>query len=267
MKTIIFTLIAFTTFGLSAQETTEEAEDTTRFVVGETEFIIINHGGGDSDTLLIGDEESREENDLTYWSGIDLGINTLLNSNQGTAFNNQFLEIDPAQSFNLSLNIMEKRIRFGTDHVGLVTGLGFNFSRYGFKNDYVLRTSADSTWAVTDTVNNYTKNQLRTTYLNVPLLLHFNTSKSASKNFHVSAGVIGGVRLSSKTFKKYDVFGGEQKDKIKGRYNLNPFQLNATARLGYKDFGLFANYSLLPLFETGLAEQAFPLTAGLTFSF
>tara|TARA_B100000809_G_scaffold243193_1_gene267976 strand:+ start:978 stop:1880 length:903 start_codon:yes stop_codon:yes gene_type:complete len=275
MKTIIFTLIAFTTFGLSAQETNTEAEDTTRFKVGTTEFIIINHGEGVSDTLLVEEDDSDSKNkknsdngeDLTYWNGIDFGINTLVNMNQGTTFNNKFLEIDPAQSFNLSLNILEKRIRFGSDYVGLVTGLGFNFSRYGFKNDYTLTTSADSTWGVIDTLNNYTKNQLRTTYLNVPLLLHFNTSKREDKNFHMSLGVIGGVRLSSKTFKKYDVFGGEQKDKIKGRYNLNPFQLNATARLGYKDFGLFANYSLLPLFETGLTEQAFPLTAGLTFSF
>ncbi len=57
------------------------------------------------------------------------------------------------------------------------------------------------------------------------------------------------------------------KNKIKGRYNLNPYQLNATARIGYKDFGVFANYSLLPLFETGLAEEAYPLTAGVSLSF
>ena len=106
MKTIIFTLIAFITFGLSAQQT-EEAEDTTRFRVGETEFIIINHGGGASDTLLLDgesddNEDYCEDNDLTYWSGFDFGVNTLLNTKQGTTFNNQIFEIDPAQSFNFS---------------------------------------------------------------------------------------------------------------------------------------------------------------------
>lgn len=276
MKTIIFTLVALTTFSLSAQETNQEVEDTTRFKVGTTEFIIINHGGGKADTVLVNDDNNSnpknvkvtyDKEDLTYWNGLDIGINTLLNAKQGTKFTNKIFEIDPAQSFNLSLNLLEKRIPFGTEHVGLVTGLGFNFSRYGFKNDYILKTNADSTWGVIDTLNNYSKNQLRTTYLNVPVLLHFNTSKMAKKNFHVSLGVIGGVRLSSKTFKKYDVLGGEQKDKIKGRYNINPFQLDATARIGYRDFGLFANYSLIPLFETGVAEQAFPLTVGVTFSF
>jgi hypothetical protein len=272
MKTIILTLAAMVSFGLSAQQN-EEVEDTTRFKIGTTEFIIINHEDGDADTLLVnGDSDdtyndSENEADLTYWSGLDIGINTLLNSNQNNSFDNKFLQIDPSESFNFSLNLMEKRIRFGTDHVGLVTGLGFNFSRYGFKDNYLLRSNSDSTFAVMDTVNNYSKNQLRSTYLNVPLMLHFNTSKRESNNFHVSVGVIGGVRLTSKLVRKYDVLGGEQKDKIKGKYNLNPFQVDATARLGYKNFGLFANYSLLPLFENNKTENAFPLTIGASFHF
>ena len=59
MKTIIFTLIAFTTFGLSAQETNEEAEDTTRFKVGSTEFLIINHEGNTDTVLVDGEDDSK----------------------------------------------------------------------------------------------------------------------------------------------------------------------------------------------------------------
>ena len=103
--------------------------------------------------------------------------------------------------------------------------------------------------------------------LNKTLLLQFNTSKNEDKNFHLAAGVIGGVRVGSKLVQKFDVFGKESKNKSKGVYNLNSFQAIATVRMGYNDIGLFANYNLLPLFEKGKAEEVFPLTIGVSMHF
>jgi hypothetical protein len=279
MKTIILTFAILIGFGAMAQKTEniEEPSDTTKFKVGGTEFIIINHGEGGSDTLLVDNKDDSDKNweyeiggedDLTNWGGFNFGVNTLRNVKGSNTFNSEFLEIDPAQSFNFSFNLLEKRIPFGTPHVGLVTGIGFTHSRFGLKNNNLLRSNADSTWAVRDTTISYHKNQLRAWYFNVPLMLQFNTSKNSNKNICFSAGVIGGLRMGKgKLLQKYDLFGGQQKDKIKGSYNLNPFQLNATARLGYKNVGVFANYNLLPLFEADKSEQAFQFTAGLTLDF
>ncbi|MFD1553662.1 hypothetical protein DNU06_10290 [Putridiphycobacter roseus] len=273
MKNII-TLIAIS---LSMQLFAQEKEqDTMRFNVAGLEFIIINHG---EDTLLVSGEgtskevevgkskKNKADDDLTYWSGFDFGPSILLNASGGNQINSPYLQMDPAQSFSYNLNFFEKRIRFGTDHVGLVTGMGLSFSRYGLKNNYQLKQSADSTWGTLDTLTSFNKNQLRATYLNVPLLLQFNSSKNEDKNFHVAAGVIGGVRIGSKLVQKFDVLGKESKNKSKGVYNLNSFQALATVRMGYNDFGLFANYNLLPLFEKGKAEQVFPLTMGVSFHF
>lgn len=273
MKTIIFTLIALTTFSLSAQETNQEVEDTTRFKVGTTEFIIINHGGGNADTVLveedgydnIDDVDDNSSNSFGHWSGFELGLNTMLNSKGGTTFNDKILEIDPAQSFNFAFNFGEIKIPFGTPHVGLVSGFGLAHSRYGFKNNYVLNSNADSTWGMIDSTTSYSKNQFRTWNFNIPLMLEFNTSKESSKNVYFNFGVIGGVNFATKTFKKYEILGGEQKEKQKEKYNINPFTLDATARVGYKSVGLFVNYSVLPLFETNKTELAYPLTFGIRF--
>lgn len=274
MKTIIFTLLAITTFGLSAQETEEVSIDTTKFKIGTTEFIIINHGNGNSDTLLV-DEDNENSNDekgkkydgdsFGHWSGLEFGMNTLLNSKGGSTFNSKFLEIDPLQSFNFALNMGQLEIPFGTTHVGLVTGFGLEHSRYGFKNNYQLASNSDSTWANIDSTRSFTKNQLRTWTFNVPVLLEFNTSKNHDKNLFINIGVIGGVNFATKTFQKYEVLGGERKDKFKGKYNINPFKLDATARIGYKGVGLFVNYDLLPLFQTNTTELAYPLTFGIRF--
>jgi len=269
MKNII-TLIAIS---LSMQLFAQEKEqDTTRFNIAGLEFIIINHG---QDTILVSEDgqehhekkHKKSDDDLTYWSGFEFGPSVLYNANGTSSINSPYLEMDPAESFSYHLNLFEKRIRFGTDHVGLVTGMGFSFARYGLKNNYQLLQSADSTWGVLDTLNVFNKNQIRATYFNIPLLIQFNTSKNENKNFHVAAGVIGGVRIGSKLVQKFDVLGKENKNKSKGVYNLNSFQASATARVGYKDFGLFANYNLIPLFEKGKAEEVFPLTFGVSLHF
>jgi len=54
----------------------------------------------------------------------------------------------------------------------------------------------------------------------------------------------------------------------RGDYNLSPFKLDLTARLGYGSFGAFATYNLIPVFEdSATANKAHSLTAGITLNF
>lgn len=277
MKKIItlLTVCFLANIGLAQEEEGQQGPDTTRFKIGNTEFIIINN-----DTLRVDSEDPDQEDPddekkvnkdkLTYWSGFEVGINVLMNNQFEPNFAQKHLQIDPASSFVYNFNLMEFRVPFGTDHVGLVTGIGFTNSRFGFKDTYLrLDANADSTFGYADSslVSGFSKNQLRVNYFNIPLLLQFNTSKNPKKNFHVAIGAIGGVRIGSNVKYKYDVYGGEAKDKIKGRYNLNPFHASLTARIGYRNFGLFANYDMLPLFENGKSRVAKPLTFGASFHF
>jgi len=260
-----------------AQETEiiEEGSDTTRFKIGTIEFIVI-----DNDTTAVNSDEIEDPDrdlkinvdpkELTYWSGFGVGVNTFMNYEFKPTVNAPHLQIDPANSFHYTLNLMEHRFRIAGDHFGIVTGIGFTNSRFGFQDDRMrLASNADSTYGIIDTTlaNGFSKNQLRVNYFNIPFLLHFNTSKYRDKNVYLSLGVIGGVRIGSKMRYKYDVLGGETKDKTKGTFNLNPFHASLTARLGYRNLGLFANFDMLPLFKEGTSEVAKPLTFGATFNF
>ena len=272
----ILALIGFVQLGHAQEE--KKGSDTTRFKVGSMEFIII-----DSDTSVVNDDNNTEVNpdkknvginydkkDLTYWSGFDVGVNMLMNNQFQSSFSESHLNADPAQSFSYSFNFFEQRLKIAGDYFGIVTGIGFTNSRFGFSNDRLrLYSDADTTIGVIDSslTNGFNRNQLRVSYFNVPFLLHFNTSKNEDKNFHVSLGIIGGVRIASKMKYKYDVLGGESKDKTKGKYNLNPFHASLTARMGYKNFGVFANFDMLPLFENQASRVAKPLTFGASFTF
>lgn len=276
----IFTLLAvlmLAQVGFTQEEENEQGPDTTRFKLGNTEFIII-----DNDTIKVesndedpGDgghhhDHKHDRDKLTYWSGFEVGVNMLMNNQFQSNFNEPHLEIDPASSFVYNFNILEFRVPFGTPHVGLVTGIGFTNSRFGFKDPYLrLNATGDSTFGVIDSslVSGFTRNQLRVSYFNIPLLLQFNTSKNPKRNFHVALGAIGGVRIGSKVKYKYDVLGGEADEKVKGRYNLNPFYAALTARVGFRNFGVFANFDMLPLFESDKSRVAKPLTFGASFHF
>jgi hypothetical protein len=272
MKTILLSITTFITLNVIAQ-TEKNVPDTTKFKIGTTEFIIIDHNDGQVDTIQVEGKKKDEKEgagiirssyeSFGHWSGFEFGVNTLINSAGGSSFNHDFLEINPSQSWNFSWNFAQVEIPFKTAHVGLVSGLGLEHSRYGFQNNYQLKISPDSTWAVMDTTKTYFKNQLRTWSLNLPILLEFNTSKYDDNNFYLNAGVIGGVHFGTKTYKKYTSSNGESKDKIKGLYNVNPFKVLATARLGYKSVGIFVNYNMLSLFQPTKSELAYPLTFGI----
>lgn len=275
MKTIIYTAATLLLVNIGfAQETEKEKGDTTRMNFGKMELIVVEHGGGEfddeepTDTIDASPSEEEAERNEAHWAGLDFGVGLLMNNAYGTNFeNNPYWENDPAKSFNFGLNLMEHKFKIYKHYVGLTTGLGFNFTQIGFNNNYILTTTADSIYAEIDTVYSYSKNKLRATYLQVPLLLEFNTSTDDDKNFYLAAGVIGGVRIASKVKREGEWEGKEFEVNKKGQYGLNSFKLDATVRLGYADWGAFATYSLIPLFETGKTVDVHPFTVGLTHNF
>jgi len=134
-----------------------------------------------------------------HWSSFAVGMNLLMNENQNYTFPSaKYWEIDPSKSYSYSFNFSEKKISLYQNYIGITTGLGLIFNNYTFKNNYVLASTEDTLFAVTEPSLQYSKNKLKSTYLRVPLLLEFCASKY-DDGFYLSAGVVGGVRLGSKT--------------------------------------------------------------------
>src|SRR5690606_19147732 len=100
---------------------------------------------------------------FTYWSGLDVGVNTLLGPDGDADLDRdvEFMEIDNSRSRFVALNIWERKLEFGSHHAGLFTGLGFEFVNYRLKNDQVLQVHADSIFGVPAAPMNLQKNKLR----------------------------------------------------------------------------------------------------------
>jgi hypothetical protein len=254
----------------------EEGEgepDTTKMKVGNKEIIIITHPNEDFNLDSEDDSEDespkRKRKSDAHWAGVDLGFTVLMNENFNTDFaTTPYWKNDPARSTVWNLNLLEHKFNFGTPFVGLTTGLGFSFTSVAFRDGYIINSSTDSLFAAVDTVNTYSKNKLKASYLTIPLLLEFNISTNSDKNFYLAAGVVGGVRMTSKIKRNGELADGKEfEEREKGTYSLNPFKLDAALRVGYGSFGIFANYSLLPLFESEKTVEVYPLTFGLSLNF
>ncbi|MGJ8660695.1 MAG: porin family protein [Bacteroidota bacterium] len=262
--------------GVFAQETPEapktpepeKTSDTTRFNLKNVQVILVSKEDVDVkiDTIDAAPPVKIGRNEA-HWAGLDFGFNMLTDGNGGTKFPGyKYWENDPAHSIYFNVNFAEKKIKIIQEYVGITTGIGFNFNQVAFNNNYVLMDSVDTIVGVISP-QNYSKNKLRAAYLQIPILLEFNTNKDNDKGVYLAAGVIGGVRLSSRVKRVGEIDGDKFIEKTKGTYALNPFKCDLTARVGYGDFGAFVNYSVLPLFNTDKTTEVYPVTFGVSLNF
>ncbi|MGF1564801.1 MAG: outer membrane beta-barrel protein [Flavobacteriales bacterium] len=246
--------------------------DTTRIMLGGTQVILINSNDKSTTVDLDDDDEAmtpRElSQELTFWAGIDLGVNTLFNANGVNAAPDDapWLDTEEIRSLSWSFNFYEEKIRLVKNYVGILTGAALTYNSYGIKSNSRIQHNADSTFAseVPDSLYRFSKNKLRATYLRVPLMLEFNTSEDPDRTFHIAVGAIGGLRIGSITKQFYEIDGQEYRDRVKSDFNLSSFTLDAAVRVGYRNFTLWANYGLTPLFEDGKGPEVYPLSVGLS---
>lgn len=263
MKTGLFVTFIFFLFGYAKAQ---EEPDTTRIQLKEKLILIINNDKN-NDTIDAEPDKQTLKRVEAHWAGIEFGPTMLLNGAMKSSFpNDKHWENDPGKSFSWNLNFAEYKFKIYKNYIGITTGLGFNWTQIGLKNN-LLYANSDSLWVVGDTVNDYKKNKLRAIYLTAPLMLEICSNGESDKGFYLAAGVIGGVRIGSSTKQVIEEDKAKLRTKTKGVYGLNAFRLDAAVKLGYKDIGVFANYNLLPLFDTDKTVAVYPLTFGLTVNF
>lgn len=203
-----------------------------------------------------------------HWAGFELGLNNFMNDQMQMELpdNGWFLDLNTSKSWTFKLNLIEYGIPIAGNSAGFVTGLGFDWNNYHFdKNINLIETPEGIIDAEMETAINYQKNSLNTLYLTAPLLFEFQVPGNDSDDaLFFSAGLIGGIKLGSKTKQFYEVSDREYKDKHKDDYQLAPFRYGVTARLGYKFVRVFATYYVTPLFEQNKGPEVHPFSIGLT---
>ena len=269
----------------------KESSDTTKRkdpVIIELKYKTIKIFADDKEELVdsvriktrLRELRTERRNLFTNWAGIDLGVNTLLDTDGDASF----LTINNARSRFLSINFMEQKIEFGSHHVGLMTGLGWEFANYHMASNVFLAQSPDSLYGIALEAPQFNKNKLRQMGFRVPLMLEFNTKKaplpteaellagkkvsySRKGNFQIAIGVVGSLYVETMYKQKYREDGERRKDNFKGERNLLPYRAAASVRLGYGGVNLFGEYALTGLLRDGKGPQVTPINVGISIGF
>jgi hypothetical protein len=223
--------------------------------------------------IIIGEDKENHsihishDADFDHWAGFSIGVNGLLAPGGSFTMDKRYhyLDLNYSRCINFQLNFFQHNFHLYKDYINLVTGFGIEWRRYMLEHKTTLNPDSSFTWGTVDSTSNFRfdKNLFKSTLLQVPLLLDFNTSKKADKSFHVSVGVIGQFMINSKTKQKLNKDGYEYTKLDRDSYNMAPLCLKAHASVGYSKFTVFGEYNITGLFTAGAGPQVYPFVAGV----
>ncbi len=253
----------------------EENEDTVRIKFNNNELIVIDDG--QNTRVLKRKIEHPVRRHLRFrgnWAGLEFGVNGYLSPGFSLDIPTEysFLELNYAKSVSFSLNFFQQSINLIHNHFGIVTGMGVQWYNYKFYNkNTVLVPDSGKIYGYYDQTagRSYVKSKLTSSYLVVPLILEYQTNrKHGGNSFHISAGVVGGVRLASHSKQVFNFNGDDKnKPKIHDEFYLQPFKADLTFRIGWGPINLFANYALTEMFRKNRGPELYPFNVGFVLPF
>lgn len=247
----------------SQKNVTGKDSSSTSFNWGNKKIII-----ADDDHKIDSIHSARERSQaFRHWNGVFFGVAGYTAPNYNFAIDkpHNYMELDYTRSFNWQINLFQQNIHIYKNYVNLATGLGFDMNLYHFENKVKLNADSSFTWGNVDSTNtfSYKKNRLSSYFVQVPLLLDFNTSSNPKKAFHICVGVVGKYLLGGRTkqivVKNGDTFKNTRNDS----YNMNPFQFAGYVSVGYGNVTLFAQSNLNEMFKQNKGPELYPFSVGV----
>ena len=202
-----------------------------------------------------------------HWAGIDLGLNTFLNSDY-SGYDREFMKNKTLKSNSVHINLIQKSfgLQSNKNTFGIVTGIGVQFLNYRLdKNTSIHRLENNRIEPQTLYFDQNQKSKFSLIWLTMPLLAEYQIPVDHYRNrFYVSWGLFGGYRISSNTKIVYRIDRKRENLKTPDHFSLHDFRYGLMLRTGYRWLNLYTMYDLNPIFKKGLGPQLYPFTFGIT---
>ncbi len=207
-----------------------------------------------------------------HWCGFNFGFVNFANTDYSMYADpkDEFMDLDYSTSFVMQFNVFEQSINLvPSNNFGLVVGLGLEYQRLQFNDKHRSVRVGDGNklepWTI-DPDWNVKRNTFKMLYLTVPLLLEFQFP-TQYRSMYISAGIMGGLRLHSKTKIVYKTDGDKHKKKDSDGFNLIPVKADVVARVGYRSINVWGSYTLTNIFRSDKGPELHPYSIGLGISF
>lgn len=265
--------------------------DTAKLLNGKLKIISKEKDGDRSPSKieLTSRKDSTRKILETSWGSFDIGFNNYtdqtnyLNPGEPGSEDAGFLarmnpaatagdfELRSGKSMHINIGIVKQQLSLYKNYINLVYGLTYDISNWSYSRSIswnkadvytVGNQNYNGAFISRDSVS-YHKNKLVTNFLQVPLLLRFETSpRHPRRNVYLSAGGYAGYLVRSHT--KQIVEGSSKKVKQFDDFNLNKFQYGMQFELGYQGFSVFFKKDLTPMTTFGTKQYPYSFGVRLT---
>ena len=205
-----------------------------------------------------------------HWESLNIGMPNMVDKDYNISRPSElsYMDLNTSKSWNANLNMGQQCISIVPQRIGIVTGMGFDFTVYHFDNNNTIIKDSVGVIVPVDILQDVKKSVLRTTQFSIPLLIEFQPIKGPKNNdLYIACGIIGQLQIASSTKVVYNEDGDKKKDKEKGDFNINPFRYSYTVRVGYGDFGIYGIYSPVTFFEKDKGPELYPISVGISVNF
>ena len=212
-----------------------------------------------------GNNHVKPANLSTNWLIIDLGFtnyNDKTNYASATAQafapggNSNWFNLKNNKSVDVNIWLFMQRLSLYKGIVNLKYGFGMQMYNYFYKTNVVYVDGANP-YVIRDTIS-YSKNKLATDYFTVPLMVNINTNPSrGNRALNFSFGVSAGYMYSSRQKLKV----GDDKNKHKSNFNLEPWKVDYVAEVGLGIVHLYGSYNITALHKNAI--QQYPYAVGI----
>jgi len=206
---------------------------------------------------------NRDKGFDPHWGGFGMGFANFMGSSGINDVDG--VSLKSGNSLEYNLNFLEHSWTFSRYHWAVISGFGLRWDRYRLDmNKYFQEVNGVTVLVPAPEGIVYKKSKLNTTSLVIPLLLEWQSSSCHGSCLFVSAGMEGVVKTASSSRVVYnDLDGKEQKRKVDGGMTLRPVTMDFIMQAGIGNFGAYAKYSPMGLFENNKGPKLHPVSIGL----
>lgn len=264
--------------GFSKIEYTGNPKNVEKQVSGGSKVEQVNDDGEDGKVeISIGAKKGKKGKHKkhstemeTAFGGIEIGVSSFVTPDFNTtlAASNKNLETNIGSSWRFALNFGDWDLPIVKGRLALTTGLGLSFDHYGFKNKDSMISDNNQQLTFVAPAATLSTNRLYQFNFTLPLLVKYNSSYNKhDKRFYTAFGVMIKYAAVNHIKTVYSKNSIDYETVASGDYFVNRLGADATVRIGYGAVSVFANYGLVPLFDTNKVADTRTAQAGLAFNF
>jgi hypothetical protein len=246
----------------------QNSGDTTTIKFNRFKILKINTENlDDADEWDFVAEKIEEVKDNIFLSNqFLLGTNGYTNKVYSLEFTGDYknMEINLKRSRSFTYNRMLSGLDMLNKRIFISPGFGFTWNNYFFANPVSINSNNDTTFFQTDTLH-HLKYKLRSSYIELPLLLGFRIGNLNKKYLGFKIGATFSYKLNSSVINKIIIDKTTYRTKITDNFNLSPFLLSINSQISYGNIGVFSRISLTPLFSENKTQTVYPFSIGLLY--